>query len=113
MAVFEGPGYGNKHLPFLRDREPHVAGIGDPGVLTVGVYCHVFGVLVGLVRSEDLHVIVDIVRFTVSNSEADIEQYFPGRCRDALAKVKILRSLLIRGDLCEMYLRDRSPFGVL
>ena len=113
MAVREAPRYGHKDLPFLRDREPHVAGIGDPGILAISVYGHVLSVLVGRVRSEDLYVVIDIVRLAVPNSEADIEQDFPGRLRDDFTKAETLRSFLIGVDLFKFYLGDWSPLGVL
>ena len=47
------------------------------------------------------------------NSEADIEQDFPGRLGDDFTKAKTLRSLFIDVDLFKFYLGDWSPLGVL
>lgn len=112
-AVFVAPRQGHRNLPFLGDRKPHVAGIGDPGILMISVYGHVLGILVGRVLGEDLYVVIDIVRLAVPNLEADIEQDFPGRLRDDFTKAERLRSLLIGVDRCKCYLGDWSPLGVL
>ena len=73
MLVLKALRHGHRNLSLVGDGKPQVVGVGDPGTLIVSVYGNVLGILVGLIRSEDLNVIKDITRAASPNLEANKE----------------------------------------